>query len=208
MKEFIITIDKATSEEIERVKYELDRECENVARQLSKDYPFNSISVQRYYDALKERVIRYDELKDELSDNIVIPNAVEKWGPNASIAWSLDFHTANITVTLINTETRTVYDAVADIEQKMCDRMRYLSVNTKVCEEISDRIDATYPTIDNSAYNEFIKFKAGIDEEYKDKKALIELKYAQPWVNENLNGYTGKFDWKLIFDSAKITISA
>lgn len=208
MNEFILTIEKEKSEEIERVKYELDRECNNVARQISKDFPFSSISVQQYYDTLKDRVVRYDGLKDELSDRVVIPSAIKKWGPNFGIAWSLDFHTCNVTVTLTNRDNRTTYDSVIEIEQKLTDRMRYLSVNTKVCEEIKDKLDATYPTTNNSAYKEFIKFKTDIDEEYNKLKTQIETEYAQPWVYENLNGYTGKFDWKLVFESSKITISA
>ena len=98
-KSFLIRINEQTSETLERQFYEIDRWSSIIARQLSKNQRFDSVGVSNEFETLKKLCADYDDAKDALSRDVVIPAATEKWGKFANVSWSLNFSTFDVTVT-------------------------------------------------------------------------------------------------------------
>lgn len=204
---FIIQVPNETSLELERTSYELDRECMNCVRLITKNVPFMSVGTQHHVDALAEKVAYYDTLKDKLSESVVMPAAIDKWGPKVLVSWTLNFQTKNVTVEYINTENRSVYDSAIDVDVEFSERMRFLSIHTKTFDEIYDKIISTSPTLDTAAYKEFLDAKEALDNEYDEMKMKVRHTYIEPWIAEKFPGEDIRFDWSLTFADAKLTIT-
>lgn len=205
--EFIIQVSEDASKELEKTSYELDRECMNCVRLITKNIPFKSIGLQKHVDTLAQKVVDYDNLKDKMSEDIVMPQSIAKWGNKVSVSWSLNFQTKNITVTYNSTDSRASYDSVIDVESVFAERMRFLSIRTKTYEEIYDKIIATSPTLDTAAYVEFLDEKEKLDNEYEDMKFRVRDELVNPWLAENFpTNEDVRFDWTMHFATAKISI--
>lgn len=205
--EFIVTVPETLSVDTERSSYEIERTCDDIGFMINDNINFDNPRIQKLFDVLCDRVAKYETLKDRISNEVCIPAAIEKWGIDSSITWSLDFRTRNANVVYIGKDTRERHtDAIQVQDDELITITKNHSVATTAFQRLFSRMASAYPTLDNEAYAELEAAKEKCACEYEDIKRNIENKYVQVWADENLPAGS-KYEWQLQFDTGFITIS-
>lgn len=205
--EFTLRIDAETSKNLEIQSYEMDNRSRNIAFLLNKNVSFFSTKPQEHFEKLTENVIEFERLKDELSTNIAIPKAKERWEGNPDITWNLSYQNCELNISRVgigNKEIKEIdfSDAISD---DVINSMRELSIKSQVLGEIYAYVASSYPSMNTDAYEEFEKHRDYIDNAFEESKKTLERDGIIPRVSKE--GITSKFTWNLNFDTKKVTIS-
>lgn len=204
-KSFLIRINEQVSQDLERHFYEIDRWASVIARQLSKNQRFDSLGVSNEFETLKKLCAEYDDAKDKLSNDIVIPAATEKWGKFANLSWSLNFTTCDVTVTYNGTVFQQKYESIAEVPDDVSDALKKLSIEIAAYTEIYDKVISQYPTIDTDSYKEFVKLKDDSEREYDERKMKVDAEYVSQYLAENSLA-PEKCQWSLHYSTKKIDL--
>ena len=201
---FIIRIDPDKSKDLETMAYEIEQRCKNISYLLNKNVSFTNHLIKKQFDELTERIIRYEDLKNSLSDSTVIPESIKRLGENHSVYWDLDFNTLEITVTDNGLDLGTSIKSAFKIPQEISDKMRDLSIKEQALYEVYGYLVSSYPSINTDAYRNFETMKEHVSKEFSDMQKDLVVKYAIPFMNEK--NITTKFTWNLNFKTAEVDI--
>ena len=204
-KSFLIRINEQTSETLERQFYEIDRWSSIIARQLSKNQRFDSVGVSNEFETLKKLCADYDDAKDKLSNDVVIPAATEKWGKFANVSWSLNFSTFDVTVTFNGIVFQQKHENIVEVPEDINDALKEASINIAAYNEIYDKVISLYPTIDTDSYKEFVKIKDENEFEYEKRKANLDSVYVSPYLKTHSLA-PEKCQWSLHYATRKVDL--
>lgn len=204
-KSFLIRLDAETSRKLETESFEIERWSSIIARQISKNQRFDSTGVSGHFITLRDICSEYEDGKDNLSKNIVIPAATEKWGKYSNVAWSLNFSTLDITVTYNGKLFQKLYKNISSVPEDMVQSIKEKSIAKYAYDEVFDKLTELYPTTDNDSYSEF---KAMRDENEMTLSALkkeVDAKYVTPYLAENSLD-PARCIWNLTYDTGNIDL--
>lgn len=202
---FTIKVDTDLSRDLETQYYELENKCRNIAFLLQKDTRFDNIFVQKQYESLIENIIKYEDYRNRISNEIAIPESIKKWGENHSISWNLIYQTSMLTIIDDGVDKRVFYKNAFEVPSEFSSEMKKLSIENEALNEIYAFIASSYPNIDTSAYNDFIKYRDDIVSRFDNKKRELEREYARQFVENN--NIEGMFTWNLKFDTSMVDLT-
>ena len=203
-----LTIDYETNNNLERYSDMIDRRCSDIARLISKDTSFNNEKVQKIYQELCTLEAEYSTAKEEISNTLARPAAIEKWGETAVVNWVIDFASRILSITYNGSDNRETVDTGIVMEEAFVNEQRDLSIKRTALSDIYDRIIQTSPSIDNQAFVEFAKHYDQVEDTYVNNTKIIDREHVRLWFDENkpeapMNTRT----WSLDFATRMIKVS-
>ena len=201
---FVVKIDTELSKSIETAEYEVTQHCKNIVFLLNKNVAFSNSIVKEEFDELLSCVTKYEALKNEVSDNIVIPESIKRFGENHDISWNLDYPTREVIIVDNGESTSNIDRSAFSVPQDINDRMKELSINELAYDEIYAYAASSYPSMNTDAYKKFKTLRTDTSRKFSDMKRDLANDFARPYMKEK--GFDGMFKWKLNFDTTKVDI--
>lgn len=202
---FLIRLDAETSRKLETESFEIERWSSIIARQISKNQRFDSTGVSGHFNTLKNLCSEYEDGKDNVSKNIVIPAATEKWGKYSNVAWSLNFSTLDITATYNGKVFQKLHRSISSVPDDMIQSIKEKSIAKYAYDEVFDKLTELYPTTSNDSYAEFISMRDENEVTLSALKKEVDAKYVTSYLVENSLD-PAKCIWNLTYDTGNIDL--
>lgn len=205
---FLIAVPNETSTDLERYADQIDRQTTVISRLIGKDTSFFHPPVQNIFSTLMQLCADYDTAKDKVSNEIVLPLAKERWGEKASVNWSIEFASQNMTVTFSGFDERVTETIDVKPDDAFVAEQRKLSVMRTALADVYDRILQTNPTLDNQAFTELVAEIDRVETAYNNNIKFINSQYVKPWFDANRADASEKSrSWNLFFEDGHIEVS-
>lgn len=203
-----VALDPNTVTKLERFADMIDRRSSAIAKLISKDTSFHNERLQKIFDELCTLEADYSEAKNDLSNTIASPRAVETWGESVTVNWSIDFASRILTIVYNGMDNRETEVTDIEITDDFIEEQRNLSVKRTALGDVIDRVIQTTPNIDNQSYDELEKLCDEIEDKYQNNIKTIDREYVRQWFeNNHPESLMNTRSWTLDFNEKKVTVS-
>lgn len=220
--DFYVPINEEMSRQLEKADYKVRMAVMNIATVIANNVDFASTIYDKYYNRLLECELAYDTLKNEVSNNIVIPfmNSVYGENANVSVQWTHTFKTPFVDI-------KYAYD-IADhsiekdlavgsfsahevgITDEVLDKLKELTAKTNADKDIFNFIVSNYPNPDDRQQLKIDTFTEKRDERMYEYDTLKQdvTNIVNSFIDEyNVADTTTSLQWSIDFESKLVSIT-